>query len=129
MTLAEYRGKVVLLSFWASWCFPCIKLIPHEQALAARLKDRPFVIVGINSDADPATALEVVAKHQIQWRSFRDRAAGERPISGAWDILGYPTLYLIDHAGVIRKRWIGSPPPADLDREVDRLVEAASPNR
>jgi hypothetical protein len=51
---------------------------------------------------------------------------GKRPVSGAWDVLGYPTLYLIDHAGVIRKRWIGSPPPEVLDREIDRLVEAAT---
>jgi thiol-disulfide isomerase/thioredoxin len=126
MTLSEYRGKVVLLSFWATWCFPCMKLIPHERELAARLRDKPFAIVGVNCDTDEAAVKDALAKHQIHWRSFRDHATGDRPISGTWDVLGYPTLYLIDHEGVIRKRWIGSPPPADLDREVDRLVKVAS---
>ena len=125
MTLASYRGKVVLLSFWATWCFPCMKLLPHEAELAARLRDRPFAIVGVNSDTDEAAARDAVAKHEIPWRSFRDRAAGGSSISGAWDVLGFPTLYLIDHEGAIRRRWIGSPPPADLDQQIDRLVKAA----
>jgi thiol-disulfide isomerase/thioredoxin len=121
MTLSEYRGKVVLLSFWASWCFPCMKLIPHEQELAKRLQDRPFAIVGVNSDYEEAALKDALAKYQMPWRSFRNRG-----ISKAWDILGNPTLYLIDHAGVIRKRWIGSPPAADLDGEIDRLVQAVA---
>jgi hypothetical protein len=103
-----------------------MKLVPHERELAASLRDRPFAIVGVNSDTDETAVKDAVAKHQIRWRSFRDHATGQRPISGAWDVLGYPTLYLIDHAGVIRKRWIGSPPPEVLDREIDRLVEAAT---
>jgi thiol-disulfide isomerase/thioredoxin len=125
MTLSGYRGKVVLLSFWATWCFPCMKLLPHEQELAARLCDRPFAIVGVNSDTDEATLRDTLAKHQVCWLSFRNRVTGKRPISEAWNIVAYPTLYLIDHVGVIRKRWIGSPPPEDLDRAIDRLIVAA----
>jgi thiol-disulfide isomerase/thioredoxin len=126
MTLSAYRGKVVLLSFWATWCFPCMKLLPHEQELAARLRDRPFAIVGVNSDTDQAAVSDALTKHQVQWRSFRNRTTGKQTVSGAWDVIGYPTLYLIDHEGVIRKRWIGSPPPEVLAREIDRLVEVAS---
>jgi hypothetical protein len=103
-----------------------MKLVSHERDLAVRLRDRPFAIVGVNSDSDEAAVKDALAKHQILWRSFRDHETGVRPISEAWDVLGYPTLYLIDHGGVIRKRWIGSPPPEDLDREIDRLVEVAS---
>ena len=68
---------------------------------------------------------EALKKHQITWRSFRDKRAGKAAISDEWKILGYPTLYLIDHQGIIRQRWIGAPPAEELNRAVDALVAAA----
>jgi RNA polymerase sigma factor (sigma-70 family) len=124
MKLSEHRGKVVLLSFWAIWCFPCVKFIPHERALVARMEGKPFVLVGVNSDNEADVLKEALKTHQINWRSFRDRRAGKAAISDDWKILGYPTLFLIDHQGVIRHRWIGAPPAEELNRAVDRLVEA-----
>lgn len=50
MKLSDLHGKVVLITFWATWCGPCMKLIPHERELAARLEDRPFAIVGVNGN-------------------------------------------------------------------------------
>ena len=50
LSLSEYRGRVVLLNFWATWCFPCMKLIPHEQELVARFQGEPFEIIGVNCD-------------------------------------------------------------------------------
>ena len=52
LSLSEYRGRVVLLNFWATWCFPCMKLIPHERELVARFQGEPFDIVGVNCDSD-----------------------------------------------------------------------------
>jgi thiol-disulfide isomerase/thioredoxin len=125
MKLSEYRGRVVLLSFWATWCFPCMKLLPHERALVERLKDKPFALVGVNADTEQKALDEAVKTHKISWRSFRDRRADKTTTSDAWKVLGFPTLYLIDHRGIVRKRWIGSPPPEELNREIDRLVEEA----
>jgi acetyl esterase/lipase len=125
MKLSEYRGKVVLLSYWATWCFPCMKLVPHERALATRLEGKPFVIVGINSDTDAKALKNAITAEKITWRSFQDKRADKPAISDEWRILGFPTLYLIDHDGIIRKRWIGAPPLEELDRAIERLVEAA----
>lgn len=119
MALSEYRGKVVLLSFWATWCHPCMKLIPHERELARRLQDRPFAIVGVNGDDGDVDAVQ----YGITWRSFRDKRPGLESISDEWTAF-FPTLLLIDHKGIIRKRFTGSPPPEVLDRMVDELVEA-----
>ncbi len=124
MTLSAFRGKVVLLSFWGAWCLPCMKYIPHEQALATRLEGKPFAIVGVNGDTDDEAIADAVATHKISWRSFRNKRAGKTKISDEWDILGWPTLYLIDQEGVIRERWIDSPPPDELNRAIDQLVDA-----
>jgi RNA polymerase sigma-70 factor (ECF subfamily) len=125
MTLSDFRGKVVLLSFWGSWCVPCMKFVPHERSLVERLKDRPFALVSVNADDDPAELRKALVKTPVTWRSFKNKRAGKKTITDEWRILGYPTLYLIDHQGIIRKHWIGAPPTAELDWEIDKLVEAA----
>jgi len=124
MTLSEYRGKVVLLSFWATWCAPCMKLIPHERELAARLAEQPFAIVGVNGDQDSDRVNKALTTHEITWRSFHDKRDGAKSISDEWNAL-YPTVYLIDQHGIIRQRFSGAPDPAILKQIVDDLVEAA----
>lgn len=126
MRLSEQRGKVVLLSFWATWCFPCMKLVPHERELVEKLNGKPFVLLGVNEDSDEAAIKKAVAKHKINWRSFRDKRPGKRAVSEEWKVIGPPTLYLIDHKGIVRKRWVGAPPTEELDREVDQLVAQVS---
>ena len=128
MKLSEYRGRVVLMNFWATWCFPCMKFIPHEVELAKTFEGQPFQIVGVNSDSDIPTACDAVAKTKISWRSFRDIVDGKPTISHQWRVVGYPTFYLIDHHGTIRKRWIGYPPPDELMHMTRVLVDAARRN-
>ncbi len=125
MTLSEYRGRTVLLSFWATWCFPCMELIPHEKELVAHFKDQPFAIVGVNCDSEIEKARDAVSRNAISWQSFRNRSDSGQTISGDWKIVGYPTLYLIDHHGTIRRRWIGGPSPDELLRVTEALVGAA----
>jgi thiol-disulfide isomerase/thioredoxin len=124
MTLSEYRGRVVLISFWATWCAPCMKLIPHERELIDQFQDQQFVIVGVNADDDAEAVAQAVAKHGITWRSFRDARPGAKKISDEWSAL-FPTLCLIDHKGIIRQRFHGVPPHDVLQEMVADLVEAA----
>jgi thiol-disulfide isomerase/thioredoxin/predicted esterase len=125
MKLSEYRGRVVLLNFWGSWCFPCMKLVPHERELAAACKERPFSIIGVNCDREAAKARAAASQSGMTWRSFRNEARERTPITKEWKILGFPTLYLIDHHGTIRKRWIGSPPAEELRHMSGVLLDAA----
>jgi thiol-disulfide isomerase/thioredoxin len=122
MKLSDYRGKVVLLNFWATWCSPCMRLVPHEKMLTNRLEGKPFAIVGVNSDTEQQEAQSAVKEHAITWRSFRDEISHERAISVDWKVIGYPTFYLIDQKGIIRKRWIGGPTWDDLTEAIDRLL-------
>jgi thiol-disulfide isomerase/thioredoxin len=123
--LSEYRGKVVLLSFWATWCGPCMRLVPHEREIAARLKDKPFAIVGVNGDTDETAIKNALTKHEITWPSFHDRQANKAAISDEWKNIGWPTLYLIDREGVIRGKWLGEPPPERLNQAIDKILDAA----
>jgi poly(3-hydroxybutyrate) depolymerase/thiol-disulfide isomerase/thioredoxin len=125
LKLSDYRGRVALLNFWGAWCFPCMNLIPHERELAAAYRGRPFDLVGVNCADEVENARAAAARTGMTWRSFRNES-GDRPaITKQWTILGYPTLYLIDHHGTIRKRWVGSPPPDELGHMIKVLVAAA----
>ena len=102
-----------------------MKMVPHERELAARLADKPFAIVGVNGDQDEAAAATAVEKFEIPWRSFRDQRPGQKLISDEWTAF-YPTVLLIDHKGIIRQRWTGSPPLTVLDQRIEELIDAVA---
>lgn len=123
MQLSNYRGKVVLLSFWATWCGPCMKMVPHERELVKRLEGKPFVLVGVNGDDSEDAAKRAATKHEMTWRSFRKNdARNGRSIPNEWSA-AFPSFYLIDQTGIIRKRWIDCPPQEELNRAIDKLFD------
>jgi len=76
-------------------------MIPHEKALVQRLQNKPFALLGINSDGPAAKVLEILAKQGITWRNAVDVSTGG-PIATAWNVHGWPTIYVLDAKGVIR---------------------------
>ena len=128
MTLSDHRGRVVLISFWADWCGSCRAQIPYERALAARMQDRPFVLLGVNGDGDKDKLRALIAREGIAWRSWWDgggSANSPGPIARQFNVRTWPTLYLIDHNGVIRHKFLGTPSAGKLDAAIDELVAAA----
>jgi thiol-disulfide isomerase/thioredoxin len=118
--LSDYRGKVVVLSFWGSWCGPCMALVPYERELVDRLGGKPFALIGVNSDADKAKLRAAMDEAKITWRSFWCGEKGpEGDIPSAWNVTGWPTVYVLDHKGVIRAKQVTG---KALDRVVDKLV-------
>lgn len=122
MSLADYRGKVVLVSFWGTWCSPCMKLLPYERQLVERMDADDFAIVGVNSDSDAETALQACRELRVTWRSFHSQEEGESDIADQWKVVAYPTLYLLDRQGFVARRWIGAPPPDTLESAVAALM-------
>jgi len=130
-------------------------MFPHERSLVKRLENKPFALVGINSDSDqkylqkkraPGSSkddLEQALKgtdwdsfkkslkekndnQQITWRSFWNGPDGTGgPISAKWNVSGWPTLYVLDHKGVIRHKFVGSPGEEKMNKVIDALVEKA----
>jgi thiol-disulfide isomerase/thioredoxin len=127
--VTEFRGKVVLLCFWATWCGPCMKMVPHERELVKRLEGKPFVLVGVNGDDNEEAAKRATIKHEMTWQSFRKKhRENGRSIPDEWNAV-FPSYYLIDQTGIIRKRWIGSPPLEELSRVVDNLVDGQAKSK
>jgi hypothetical protein len=100
-------------------------MYPHERSLVKKMEGKPFALVGVNSDRDKAELKKAMEKENITWRSFWNGGSTSGPISTRWAVQGWPTLYLIDHQGVIRKKWVGSPGGKKLEEEIDKLVKEA----
>jgi hypothetical protein len=98
----------------------------HERSLVKKMEGKPFALVGVNSDRDKAELKKAMEKENITWRSFWNGGSTSGPISTRWAVQGWPTLYLIDHKGVIRKKWVGSPGGEVMDKEIDKLVKEAA---
>ncbi len=78
-------------------------MYPHERSLTKKLADKPFAIIGVNSDADREGILKTCEEKNITWRSFWNGPKGTSgPISTAWNVQGWPTIYIIDAEGKIR---------------------------
>jgi peroxiredoxin len=123
MKLSDYRGKVVLLDFWASWCGTCMELIPDDKKIADDLKGRPFAVVGVNVDDSPEVLKSVVKEVDIPWRNWND---ADRTISRQWKARLLPTIYVIDHKGVVRYEFrVDKEPLSRLERKIRELVKEA----
>lgn len=113
LALASFRGQVVALSFWGAWCPPCVAALPGERKFLDSMKGKPFALVGVNTDVEKAAGIKIAKKQGVTWRSFWDKDQ-EGPISTAYAVSSFPTVYVIDKKGIIRHRNI--PPDEELLR-------------
>jgi peroxiredoxin len=99
---------------------------PHERSLVKQLAGKPFAVIGVNiSELNPGALKKVVEKENLTWRSFSDPRTSEGwgAISKKWNLAGTPTIYLIDHKGVIRYKWLGGARPKVIDHAVEELIQ------
>jgi peroxiredoxin len=95
-------------------------MYPHERSLVKRLAGQPFALIGINSDRDREALKKVMKKQGITWRSFWNGGSTQGPISSAWNVRGWPTIYVLDHNGVIRYKNVRG---EKMDEAVDALLK------
>jgi thiol-disulfide isomerase/thioredoxin len=120
--LDSYRGQVVLVNFWASWCPPCLMEMPSMQRLATALRDRPFRLLAVNVRESRAKAWKFTKLLKVTFTTLLD-STGEA--AEAWDVQIYPTSYLIDADGRIRYVAYG---PVDWDSDdIIQRIEALMP--
>jgi hypothetical protein len=94
-------------------------MYPHERSLVERLEGKPFALLGINSDNDREALKDVLKTERITWRSWWDGGSTNGPIATAWDVHGWPTIYVVDAKGIIRYHNVRE---HALDEAVDTLL-------
>jgi len=117
--LRDLRGKVVVVDFWATWCGPCLALMPHIQKMHEQLASKGLTILGLDVGED-AAAVSKFAKEQSY--TFRLLLDGEPEVTSRCFVQAYPTTFVIDRAGRIVFRDMGSGKPTDLQAAVEKAL-------
>lgn len=123
----EFRGNVVFIDFWATWCQPCVAEIPHLKAAFEKFRDRGFRVIGVSLDDEPDKLAEFVKEREIPWPVVNQPAAGtgpRHPLAVLFGVDAVPRTFLVDRQGkLVRLDAHG----AELVREIEALLDEAPP--
>lgn len=124
LTPEDLVGRVVLFDFWGTWCGPCRAATSHLVRLNRRLRGKPFVLIGINTDSDRDQLLAYVEKHKMDWPEVWDEL---RTACDVFRVRTFPTYLIVDHEGrvVFRRTGWSNRVGYELDREVGRIIRQA----
>ncbi len=118
--LSDYRGQVVLINFWTTWCPPCRKEIPDFVELYRNYQDRGLVILGISLDRNPDQVLgSFIDKFKINYPILLDDGKVARNYGG---ITAIPTSFIVDREGIIRNHYVGLRPKRVFEEAIKELL-------
>ncbi len=121
--LADYKGKVVLLNFWATWCGPCKIEIPWFMDFEKNYKDHGFAVVGISLDDDGWEVVKpFVASRRMNYRVALGNMQIERLYGGGDGIQSVPTSFIIDREGKVADVHVGLVSKSDYQNELEELL-------
>lgn len=104
-SLSEYKGKVVFLNFWATWCKPCEDEMPSMQVMYEKMKDRGFVIVAVSMDKEEASVVKKFAKkYNLTFPILHDRLG---KVKEMYKTTGVPETFILDQNGVVAEKIVG----------------------
>jgi peroxiredoxin len=105
VSLSEFRGQIVILNFWASWCAPCIEEMPSLIQMQGKLKKNGVTVLGVSIDADEAAYHKFLKDYGVNFVAVRDEAQKSSTLYGTFR---WPETYVIDRSGVVRRKFIGA---------------------
>ncbi|MEP6485173.1 MAG: TlpA disulfide reductase family protein [Rudaea sp.] len=121
VSLADFRGKVVFVDFWASWCSPCRQSLPMYDKLAGEFPTSDFAVIAVNVDEEVTDGKKFLTEHPVKYITLQNP---QGDIPKAFGLSGMPSSYLIDRDGKIRQRYVGFEPTdiSALKNEITRLI-------
>lgn len=120
LSISQFKGKVLLVDFWATWCPPCVREMPDIQKAYNKFHDQGFEIVGISLDEDKNSLARFTADKKIPWPEFFDGKKWENKLAVKYGVDSTPTTYLLDRDGKIIKRL---EPGDDVETEVAQALK------
>jgi thiol-disulfide isomerase/thioredoxin len=117
--ISDYRGKIVVLDIWATWCGPCREMIPHERKMVEKLKDEPFALISLSADDKKETLAEFIEKEPMPWTHWWNGGPKGGAVE-AYKVRFYPTIYVVDSKGVIRFKHVRG---EAMDKAVEELIK------
>jgi len=105
ISLAQFRGQVVVLNFWATWCPPCVEETPSLVNMADHMKDKGITVLGVSVDVDGDAYKKFVADHHVDYVIVRD---ADHKSSDLYGTFKYPETYIIDRKGIVRRKFLGA---------------------
>lgn len=118
MSLSAYRGKPVLINFWATWCESCREEMPALEVLFRRSGER-FAVIGVSLDENAASAVPAFTKqHKLTFPLL----IADRKVVAGYAVRGLPTAYLIDAEGRIARRWVGALDVRAIENDILALL-------
>ncbi|MGB5337502.1 MAG: TlpA disulfide reductase family protein [Gammaproteobacteria bacterium] len=126
-TLQDYRGQVVLLNFWATWCPPCRREMPALEALYRKLQDQPFVVLAVNQWEDADHVFAYTGELNV-FPSFPILFDPQSSVSAEYGVKGLPTSFLIDQQGRVTHRALGGRAfdHPEIEHTIRSLLQAGS---
>ncbi len=119
LSLARFKGRVVLIDFWATWCGPCVDELPNVIAAYRKYHDKGFEIIGISLDRDEAALRRFIAEHEMTWPQYFDGLYWQSKLGRKYGVNSIPATYLVDGDGTIVARDLRGPA---LEKELERLL-------
>src|ERR1700733_8490332 len=118
--LDQMNGRVVLIDFWATWCVPCLKELPHIKQIAKDFAGQPLVILSISWDEDEQTWKDFIRKNGMTWPQYHDT---DHRLGQLFQIEGLPSYFTIDSEGVLTSESLGG--DSDIDATLRKLIAHA----
>jgi len=119
--LSDFRGNVVVLDVWTTWCAPCKAMIPHQRELVEKLKGKSFKLVSVSADDEKQTLTKFLEKEKMPWTHLWSGASGG--FIDEYQIASYPTIYVLDAKGIIRFKHVRN---EELANAAERLLKEMS---
>ena len=104
VSLNQFRGQVVVLNFWATWCPPCVEELPSLMDMQDRLRARGVTVLGVSIDVDGNAYHRFLKQRNVNFMTVRDP---EQRVATTYGTAGWPETYVIDRQGVMRRKFVG----------------------
>jgi peroxiredoxin len=123
LKLSDFRGKVVLIDFWATWCAPCVAELPNVKKAYERFGSDGFVVISISFDQSAATAKKFAASQGMTWPQVWVQGGDKSPLATLYNVAGIPATFLVGPDGkVVAKDLRGEKLISAVEQEVRKLA-------